>query len=250
MNTRYEKYLGIDANGNVVNADFGIRDGMFTASFDANRPIREDDYDLDQMFKDRFTVDELGQDLAFDLCKRFDCAPSMIPEAVKEDYANNGYGNILDLIDCSLFPEQSDVNGDTWFFEGETCGQTDIFKAGDFISALDKEAVCELYELWQSRHLKKLPDEGTQLREQLDAKIQTIVDALPDKGSDEAMEHICTQIERSAYSQDGEYLGYDPARIEPQPMQPPSLKEEAAVAQAASKELASTLTARSCTREI
>lgn len=250
MITRYEKYLGIDAEGNVINAGFEIRDGMFSASFDTSRPIREADYDLDQMIEDRYTVEALGQELAFHLCERFDCAPSKIPEAVKEDYAINGYGNILDLIDCSLFPEEVIVNGDIWFFESESCGQIDILKKGDFIAPADDDAICELYELWQLKHLSTLPDEGTQLRKHFDAKIQSIMNALPDKGSDEVMEHICAQIERSAYSPDGAYLGYDPARIEPQTMQPPSLKEEAKAARAASKELADLQPTRSHDRQI
>lgn len=82
-------------------------------------------------------------------------------EDAKENFINNVY-DYRDIIDCSCTDYEVDdmTNGDTINFETVACGQVDIREEPDFknIAFTDKETVMKLLKLWDSFHLKEIPE--------------------------------------------------------------------------------------------
>lgn len=150
-----EKYLlGATIDNELVFGEFEItnRNGYpeFTASFNAVRPFNGEDYDLVNYF-DNY-IDGLGKEYLYDLCERFDCSPSNLPEELANECCD-----VRDALDCSLYPECYEVDGESWYFESSSCGQYD--SRDDMQEIIDVKAYNFLHELWDKYHLKKVDND-------------------------------------------------------------------------------------------
>ena len=109
-----KKYLlGATVDNELVFGEFEItnRNGYseFTASFDTVRPFNGEDYDLEEYYEG--WIDGMDKEYLYDLCERFDCKPSELPKELADECYD-----IRDAIDCSLYPEEIEVNGESWYF--------------------------------------------------------------------------------------------------------------------------------------
>ena len=150
-----EKFLlGATVDNELVFCEFEIRTlhgyQTFSASFDTVRPFNGENFDLEGYFEG--WIDGFGKDELYDMCERFDCRPSEL----HKELADECY-DIRDAMDCSLYPECYDVNGESWYFESCSCGQHDTRDEMD--ETIDEEAYDLLHELWDNYHLKKIDDD-------------------------------------------------------------------------------------------
>lgn len=144
--------LGVDKNQELVFGEFGIthRNGYpeFSASFDTVRPFMGDNYDLEEYFEE--WQEGLDKEYLYDQCVRFNCKPSELAEKL----AGECY-DVRDALDCSLYPECYEVDGESWYFESGSCGQHDSRKDGMEIYT-NQSIYDKLHELWDAYHLKKV----------------------------------------------------------------------------------------------
>lgn len=159
-----EKFLlGATVSNELVFGEFEItnRNGYpeFTASFDTVIPFKEEDYDLEEYYEG--WVDECDKEYLYDLCERFDCSPSELPKNLADECYD-----IRDALDCSLYSEKIDVDGESWCFESCSCGQHDTREEG-MEEYTDEEAYNLIHSLWDNYHLKKVDEEVVKQVEKL-----------------------------------------------------------------------------------
>lgn len=150
-----EKFLlGATIDNEIVFGEFEItnRNGYpeFTASFDTVKPFNGEDYDLESYYDD--WVDGMDKGYLYDLCVQFDCSPSELSSELASECCD-----VRDALDCSLYPEEIEVDGNSWFFESSSCGQHDTRNEMDEI--INEEAYNLLHELWDKYHLEKIDDD-------------------------------------------------------------------------------------------
>ena len=145
--------LGATKDGELVFGEFEIininRHSEFTARFDIVRPFNEKDVDLVDYFDD--FAGNYGKEYAYDLCERYHCAPQDLAQELADEC-----NDPRDALDCSLYPEEIEIDGDFWYFESESCGQHDTRKEMD--EYVNKEAYDLLHELWDLYHLKNISE--------------------------------------------------------------------------------------------
>lgn len=86
----------------------------------------------------------------YDLCERFNCKPSELAENLAAECYD-----VRDALDCSLYPECYEVDGESWYFESVGGGQHDSRKDGMEIYT-SQNIYDELHRLWDKYHLKKV----------------------------------------------------------------------------------------------
>lgn len=149
-----EKYLlGATKDNELVfgQFDINVRNGyrQFTASFNTVRPFNGENFDLEDYFEG--WKDEFGKDELYDMCERFDCKPSELAENLASECCD-----VRDALDCSLYPECYDIDGESWYFESSSCGQYDTRNQMEEI--INPDAYNLLHELWDNYHLKEVND--------------------------------------------------------------------------------------------
>ena len=146
---RHKFLLGATVNNELVFGEFEIREWNgypeFSASFS--------------------TVIPFNAEYLYDLCERFDCRPSELPKNLADECYD-----VRDALDCSLYPEEVIVDGESWFFESSSCGQHDTRKDG-MEEYTNEEAYNLLHTLWDNYHLKKVDEEVIE-------QIESLVDML------------------------------------------------------------------------
>lgn len=163
-----EKYLlGATVNNELVFGEFELRDRNgdkeFSASFDTVIPFNAEDYDLEECYEG--WVDGMDKKYLYDLCERFDCSPSQLPKNLADECYD-----VRDALDCSLYPEEISVDGESWCFESSSCGQHDTRKDGMEVY-VNEEAYNLLHTLWDNYHLKKVDEEVVE-------QVKSLVDML------------------------------------------------------------------------
>lgn len=154
-----EKYLlGATEDNELVFGEFEItnRNGypQFSASFDTVRPFNAADFDLEDYFED--WLEGMDKDWLYDQCVYHDCKPSDLAEYLADECYD-----VRDALDCSLYPEMYDVDGEDWCFESSACGQHDTRnEMRDFVNPY---AYNVLHELWDNYHLKEVDDEVVEI---------------------------------------------------------------------------------------
>ena len=123
---------------------------VFSASFDTVRPFSESDFDMEEYWEN--WLEDIDKDWKYDACERYNCKPSELASELA--YECN---DIRDAMDCSLYPETVEVNGNDWYFESGSCGQYD--SRGDMEVYTNKEAYDLLHDLWDEYHLKEIGDD-------------------------------------------------------------------------------------------
>lgn len=153
--------LGATEAGELVFVEFGIthRNGHpeFTASFNGVRPFTEEE---------AISPEEYFESLAYDVsdARQF--------ELMREHVDNYGPIEIQDYIDCSLYPEIVDVDGEDYYFESVWCGQHDTRM--EMLFYVDNNLYYELHELWDNYHLKQVDDDVIQRIEKLQKEFEKI----------------------------------------------------------------------------
>lgn len=151
---RIKYLLGANEHNEIVFGEFEVthRNGYpeFSASFDTVRPFNGENFNLEEYYEDY--LDGLDNGYKYELCERFNCRPIELAE----NLALECY-DVRDALDCSLYPECYEVNGESWYFESCGCGQHDT--RGEMEIYVNKEAYDLLHELWDKYHLKQVDDE-------------------------------------------------------------------------------------------
>lgn len=152
-----KKYLlGVTNNGELVFGEFKVtkRNGYpeFTASFNTVFPITEDEVDAEEYYEN--LIEGADDSWVLERLKIYDCPYTELPERLVID---NG-ASIYDIRDCSLYSEEIDVDGITYYFESSSCGQHDTRKDGMELYT-NQKAYDKLHELWDLYHLKKVDEE-------------------------------------------------------------------------------------------
>lgn len=151
---RMKYLLGATVNREIVFGEFEItnRNGHpeFTASFDTVRPFNGNDVDLEVYFED--CVDAFGKDWAYDACEKYHCAPQDLPAELAAECDDP-----RDAMDCSLYPECLEIDGNDWYFESGSCGQHDTRNEMELYT--NKEAYDRLHKLWDKWHLKEVGED-------------------------------------------------------------------------------------------
>lgn len=172
---RTKRLLGISENNDILFGNFEVRerDGkkIFSASFSAITPFEVEPSDGIDYFED---ILENCYDNAdkYELCEKFDCAPSQLAEEMARDA---GICTNADERDCSIYMKRIYVDGIEYAFESSSCGQHDIRKDG-VKEYTNKKAVEKLLNLWDLYHLKEVSDEITEEVEELAKTLDTDIE--------------------------------------------------------------------------
>ncbi len=150
---RRKYLLGATEDNEIVFGEFGIttRNGYpeFTASFNTVRPFNATDFDLVDYYED--WIEGMDRDYLYDMCVDFDCPPSELAENLADECYD-----VRDALDCSLYPEMYDVDGDDWCFESSGCGQHDTRNWMEEI--INPTAYNLIHELWDNHHLNQVDE--------------------------------------------------------------------------------------------
>lgn len=157
--------LGATEDNELVFADYEVteRNGYpeFSASFDTVRPFNGNDVDLECYFEDYADPKCMDATWIIDRCNWYDCSPQNLPKRLAEDCSDP-----RDAMDCSLYNEEYEIDGDYWYFESCGCGQHDT--RGTMEVYVDESAYNDIHELWDKYHLKKVD------KEEILAKLESI----------------------------------------------------------------------------
>lgn len=164
---RRKYLLGVTVDREIVFGEFEIthHNGYpeFTASFNTVRPFKCDDVDLVEYFEN--FIYDIGKENAYDLCERNNCSPQNLPQILADECSDP-----RDALDCSLYPEEINVNDEWWYFESGSCGQHDTREDG-MDEYVNESAYNLLHELWDKYHLKQVDEEVV---EQVDKLIEIL----------------------------------------------------------------------------
>jgi len=172
--------LGATEAGELVFVEFRIthRNGYpeFTASFNGVRPFTEEGAISPEEYFESLAYD-VSEARQFELMREHDLSPSELTEFLKKEFAQehiDNYGSIeiQDYIDCSLYPEIVDVDGEDYYFESVWCGQHDTRM--EMLFYVDNNLYYELHELWDNYHLKQVDDDVIQRIEKLQKEFEKI----------------------------------------------------------------------------
>lgn len=153
---RNKYLLGATKEGNLAFGEFEIREChpngssdfqqyIFSASFDLVRPFNSED--IDEEYIDNY-LDGFDKETLYDMCREYHCAPQNLAEEYLQDH------DVMDIVDCSLYPEVIEIHGVDYMFEADGCGQIDLLDQMDKFTNF--KAFSLLYMLWRQYHLKTL----------------------------------------------------------------------------------------------
>ena len=150
-----DKYLlGSNVDNEIVFGEFEVtrRNGYpeFTASFCTVRPFNGEDFDMENYYEN--WCEDMDAQSLVDLLKRYDCCPSDLAGKLADEC-----GDVRDALDCSLYPEEFDMDGESWFFESSSAGQHDT--RNEMEEIINLEAYDLLNSLWDKYHLKQVNDD-------------------------------------------------------------------------------------------
>lgn len=142
--------LGSTKDCELAFGNFELTDkGPFRATFDTVHPFNLEERDIDEEIQ--YCLSELSRGDLYDLCESYDCAPSALASHMASERS------ITDFVDCSLYPEVVNVNGEDWMFESAGCGQLDT--TGNMQTLVDENSYNLLMDAWKTYHLKQLSNE-------------------------------------------------------------------------------------------
>lgn len=154
--SRNKYLLGVSKYNELVFGEFEVteRNGYpeFTASFYTVFPITEDDVDAEDYYEN--LVEEMDDSWVLEQLKFYDCPYSELVDKLARDNGTEVYN----IRDCSMYSEEIDVGGTTYYFESSACGQHDTRKEGMKLYT-NQKAYDKLHELWDKYHLKEVDEE-------------------------------------------------------------------------------------------
>ena len=157
-----KKIIGFTSNNEIIVADVSFervgnnKEPYFSACFDlskiakADETIRNYDYMYNYFEDVRYSYDP---EYVLDLCDKYNCPPSELAELMTDEAINDD--NIgMETLDCSLYPEIIEVDGEDYIFISTSCGQHDTRdEVDDFV---DKKLYDDIHILWDNYHLKNI----------------------------------------------------------------------------------------------
>ena len=150
---RRKYLLGATVDKELVFEEIEVRDWNghpeFSASFDTVRPINGNDYDLEEYFEG--WLEDIDAQWKWDDCVKRDCSPNELAAELADECDDP-----RDALDCSLYPECVEVDGEDWYFESGSCGQYDTRDIME--TYINKAAYDKLIALWDKYHLKEIDD--------------------------------------------------------------------------------------------
>jgi len=150
--------LGATEEGTIVFANVEIRERngekTFSASFDEVRPVEVTDEYLRERVEGMLEIMDALSTL--EMLEAYDCRPSELVDYYMRDRLQDC--GVADILDISLYPESFSIEGheDEIYFESESCGQHDT---REYLIPINKEFSEWLHSLWDTYHLKQLPEE-------------------------------------------------------------------------------------------
>jgi len=187
---RVEKvFLGITEDNNIVLVDFGVRaqgfsingGGTFSVSFDVVRPFEYNSDTALEILEER--VDYWDSCEVVGILKDNDIKYSELAGYVFER------DGIEAVYDTSLYPESFDINDKEIYFESVSGGQSDV-RGEMHRSVLSKDETAELFEMWDTYHLRRVEDIP---KEDLET-IKDLVSKLDKVETDIMVEVFCEEL--------------------------------------------------------
>ena len=154
--------LGSTELNELVFANINVRENKtFSVSFSLVTPTIIDNEYLFERFTNM--IEDLPKEDLYDLCVQYNVAPSNLIDTMFY------YTTAEEILDLSLFPEEVEVNGDTWIFESSGVGQIETRNV--MSEYVDKDCCMRLMGLWQNYHLQTIDDDTVK-------EVETIVSEL------------------------------------------------------------------------
>lgn len=155
---RRKVYLGINNYNEICFADIEIYPkrnitNEFTASFDTSSPVQFTEENVREAVEN--FIDCCDTEYKLSLCDDYNCPPSQLVDELTEQYCDD-IDEFKELLDCSLFPDTIQIDGEEYCFRAESCGQHDLRNDGMAI-CVNKELFNYINELWDNYHLKSIP---------------------------------------------------------------------------------------------
>ena len=157
--------LGATELNELVFANISIRENKtFSVSFSLVTPtIIDNDYLYEQFTS---IMEELSKSELYDLCEQYNCSPNELIDTMFY------YASVEDILDISLFPEEVEINNDTWIFESQSCGQINL--KGMIDKCVNEDAYYKLITLWENYHLQPVDDDTIQEVEMIIEKLNEV----------------------------------------------------------------------------
>ena len=157
--------LGSTLDNELVFANINVRENKtLSISFGLVAPTKIDNEYLYECFAN--SMEELSKSELYDLCEQYNCTPSNL---IDEMFY---YATPEEILDLSVFPEEVEINGDTWVFESSSCGQCETRNL--MSEYIDKDAYVRLMELWDNYHLQTIDDDTIQEVEMIIEKLNEV----------------------------------------------------------------------------
>ena len=154
--------LGVTSINELVFANINIRENKtLSVSFSLVTPTIIDNEYLYERFAS--LMDSLSKEDLYDLCVQYNVTPSNLIDELFY------YTTPEEILDLSTFPEQVEINCDTWVFESSGVGQIETRNV--MSEYIDKDAYMRLMELWDNYHLQTIDDDTIQ-------EVETIIEKL------------------------------------------------------------------------
>lgn len=159
--------IGVNDFNEFVLANIHLSDtNMFSMSFYVVAPICIDNIDWGEMAWNYF--EDLDVETKYNICERLNCSPQDAPDELVSEC------DIDEFMDFSLYPNEIEVNNETWRFESLSCGQCGFENPKFYFNKED----CEYFmHLWDVRHLHTISEkEKNELIEMIDKYNEVDID--------------------------------------------------------------------------
>lgn len=167
-NIRYDK------TGSNLKKDVGVSFGLSEIK-SADATIRDANY-----MKNYYEgiLDEYSSDGIIALCNEYDCPPYQLVEKIVESIDDKFDEELMDLLDCSLYPEIINVDGEDYIFVASSCGQYDTREGDEMIEIVDQALYDDIHDFWDNYHLQNIDDniEAIELYESIVARMDELDD--------------------------------------------------------------------------
>ena len=108
----------------------------------------------------------------------YDCLPYQLVEKMVESIDGKFDEELMDLLDCSLYPEIINVDGEDYIFVASSCGQHDTREGDEMIEIVDQTLYDDIHDFWDNYHLQNIDDniEAIELYESIVARMDKLDD--------------------------------------------------------------------------
>lgn len=161
-NQNHNILVGSTVDNELVFANISIRENKtFSVSFSLVTPTKIDNEYLYDVFSS--LMEELPKEDLYDLCEQYNVAPCQLIDTLF------AYSSPEEILDLSVFPEEVEINGDTFVFQTSSCGQCETRNL--MSEYIDKDAYMRLITLWETYHLQPINEDTIQ-------EVETIIEKL------------------------------------------------------------------------